>query len=287
MKLFERIIRKQVIYFLVVNKLLNPSQHGFRENRSCLSALLDVYHINNVYKQCSRLSGWILRTFISRDSLTLLTLFKCIVLSRLDYGSQLWSPHQIKSINRIEQVQRSFTRFITGMRPLSYDERLKSLHLYSVQRRFERYIIIYIWKILESIVPNLSQPITCYFSDRRGCLCHLEHVCAGRLGTLSYNSFRWKAVRLFNCLPQHVRNVSSCSTNVHFPANFPKRLLTWYLCHRHANNIFRHYAHWSFVHFPYFLISIKSKLYFFDAHKFSSVFFFLILPEIRCVSVIF
>ena len=169
-------------------------------------------HINNVYKQCSRLSGWILRTFISRDSLTLLTLFKCIVLSRLDYGSQLWSPHQIKSINKIEQVQRSFTRFITGMRPLSYDERLKSLHLYSVQRRFERYIIIYIWKILESIVPNLSQPITCYFSDRRGRLCHLEHVCAGRLGTLSYNSFRWKAVRLFNCLPQHVRNVSSCST---------------------------------------------------------------------------
>ena len=121
-------------------------------------------HINNVYKQCSCLSGWILRTFISRDSLTevtLLTLFKCIVLSRLDYGSQLWSPHQIKSINKIEQVQRSFTRFITGMRPLSYDERLKSLHLYklySVQPRFERYIIIYIWKILESIVPNLSQP---------------------------------------------------------------------------------------------------------------------------------
>ena len=181
-------------------------------------------HINNVYKQCSRLSGWILRTFISRDSLTLLTLFKCIVLSRLDYGSQLWSPHQIKSINKIEQVQRSFTRFITGMRPLSYDERLKSLHLYSVQRQFERYIIIYIWKILESIVPNLSQPITCYFSDRRGRLCHLEHVCAGRLGTSSYNSFRWKAVRLFNCLPQHVRNVSSCSTIIF------KKKLDQFLC---------------------------------------------------------
>ena len=181
-------------------------------------------HINNVYKQCSRLSGWILRTFISRDSLTLLTLFKCIVLSRLDYGSQLWSLHKIKSINKIEQVQRSFTRFITGMRPLSYDERLKSLHRYSVQRRFERYIIIYIWKILESIVPNLSQPITCYFSDRRGRLCHLEHVCAGRLGTLSYNSFRRKAVRLFNCLPQHVRNVSSCSTIIF------KKKLDQFLC---------------------------------------------------------
>ena len=77
-------------------------------------------HINNVFKQCSRLSGWILRTFISRDATTILTLFKCVVLSRLDYGSQLWSPTQIKSLNKIERVQRSFTKFITGMRPLGH-----------------------------------------------------------------------------------------------------------------------------------------------------------------------
>ena len=63
-----------------------------------------------------------------------LTLFKCVVLSRLDYGSQLWSPTQIKSLNNIDRVQRSFTKFITGMRPLSYEDRLQSLHLYSVQR---------------------------------------------------------------------------------------------------------------------------------------------------------
>ena len=74
--------------------------------------------------------------------------------------------------------------------------------------------------------PNLSQPITCYFSDRRGRLCHLEHVCAGRLGTLSYNSFRWKAVRLFNCLPQHVRNVSSCSTII-FKKKLDQFLCNW------------------------------------------------------------
>ena len=139
-------------------------------------------HINNVFKQCSRLSGWILRTFISRDATTMLTLFKCVVLSRLDYGSQLWSPTQIKSLNKIERVQRSFTKFITGMRPLSYEDRLKSFHLYSVQRRFERYTIIYIWKILESMVPNLLQPITYHFSDRRGRLCYSDHVSSGRIG---------------------------------------------------------------------------------------------------------
>ena len=43
MNLLERIIRKQVISFVVTNNLLNPSQHGFRETHSCLSALLNVY----------------------------------------------------------------------------------------------------------------------------------------------------------------------------------------------------------------------------------------------------
>ena len=32
-----------MISFLVSNNLLNPSQHGFRENHFCLSALLNVY----------------------------------------------------------------------------------------------------------------------------------------------------------------------------------------------------------------------------------------------------
>ena len=73
----------------------------------------------------------------------MLTFFKCVVFSWIDYGSQLWSTTQIKSLNKIERVQRSFTKFIPGMRPLSYEDRLKSLHLYSVQRQFERYTIIY------------------------------------------------------------------------------------------------------------------------------------------------
>ena len=36
-----------MISFLVTNNLLNPSQHGFRENHSCLSALLNV--IDNMF----------------------------------------------------------------------------------------------------------------------------------------------------------------------------------------------------------------------------------------------
>ena len=94
---------------------------------------------------------------------------------------------------------------------MSYEERLKHLNLYSIQRRRDRYQII--WKIIEKFVPNLSAPITCTYSERRGRSCAVLHVNVGRLGTLSYNSFRWRAIRMFNKLPKHKRMISSCSVD--------------------------------------------------------------------------
>ena len=45
-KVIETIIRKQVLTFLSHRGYLNNTQHCFRNGRSCLSALLDVY--NNI-----------------------------------------------------------------------------------------------------------------------------------------------------------------------------------------------------------------------------------------------
>ena len=42
-KVFERVICKQIVTFLISNGHLNPTQHGFRGGRSCLSALLSVF----------------------------------------------------------------------------------------------------------------------------------------------------------------------------------------------------------------------------------------------------
>ena len=111
----------------------------------------------------------------------------------------------------VEKVQRSFTRFISGMAGLSYTEILTVLKLYSLHRRREIYIIIYVWKILEGLVPNLYPPICTKTSDRRGRTCISSHLNVGRLGTLEFNSFRWCAIRLFNQLPLFVRNTTVCS----------------------------------------------------------------------------
>ena len=141
----------------------------------------------------------------------MMTLFKSLVLSRLDYGSQLWSPTKIHQIIMIEKIQKAFTKHIKGFSLFSYQERLSNQKIYSLQRRRERYIIIYVWKILENLVPNdLVKPLQFYVSARRGHLCSVSHVRLGHTRTLAYSSFRWKGIRLFNSLSMHIRNITAC-----------------------------------------------------------------------------
>ena len=58
--------------------------------------------MSQIYIRCSNLSGWILRTVSTRETRTIMTLFKSLVLSWLDYASQLWSPHLLKSVYLLE-----------------------------------------------------------------------------------------------------------------------------------------------------------------------------------------
>ena len=158
------------------------------------------------------------------------------------YASQLWSPYLLKHVYLIEKVQRAFTKHISGMCFLSYSKHLEVLKLYSLQRRRERYGIIYEWKIIQGLVPNLSDPITCSFSDRRGRACVVYHSGADQLGTLMYDSFRWRSIRKFNRLPKSIRMLSSCWIQVKVDSYLrnivdlpcqPGRwgLLTWWSLH--------------------------------------------------------
>ena len=85
------------------------------------------------------------------SSQVMLTLYKSLVMSRLDYASRCWSPYLLKHVYLIEKVQRDCTKHISGMRYLSYSKSLEVLKLYSLQRR-DRYGIIYVWKIVEGLV---------------------------------------------------------------------------------------------------------------------------------------
>ena len=51
-KVLESIIKDRVVNFLETNNLINTSQHGFRQGRSCVTNLLDFYHY--VFCECDR-----------------------------------------------------------------------------------------------------------------------------------------------------------------------------------------------------------------------------------------
>ena len=70
---------------------------------------------------------------------------------------------------------------------------------------------MYLWKFLEGLVPNFSDPIVYSFSDRRGRSCNVSHVDYGRQGTLAFGSFRWRSIQIFNILLIYIRNISACS----------------------------------------------------------------------------
>ena len=47
----------------------------------------------------------------------------------------VWSPHYNYAIDRIESVQRKFTKRLKGCKDMEYPARLSHLHLHSLERR--------------------------------------------------------------------------------------------------------------------------------------------------------
>ena len=111
-------------------------------------------HICDTVKKARNKLSWILSAFKSRSVLTILTLFKSLVRPLLEYCCAVWSPSKISDISLLEGVQRTVTSKILSMNHLNYWDRLNELNLMSLQRRRERYIIIYMYKVLQDKVPN-------------------------------------------------------------------------------------------------------------------------------------
>ena len=171
-------------------------------------------------------ASWVLRTFSTRDKTPMLTLFKSLVQCKLDYCSQIWSPSSKGDIAKLEMVQRNFLRKISNIGRLPYWDQLKSLKLYSQERRRERYIIIYVWRILEGQVPNISDKQRGSIrlkqnrrnedneADRLGRKCDVPSIITNSIThvqNLREASLSVRGPKLFNVLPKHLRDMMECT----------------------------------------------------------------------------
>ena len=137
-----------------------------------------------------------------------------------DYCSQLWSPHKIKDISSLEKVQWDFISRIHHVAD-NYWTALGKLNLFSLQRRRERYMIFYVWKILEQLVPSITNNsgfpvLLSTYTSRNGRMCSVPSFVRTKssVQTIKNFSFFVHGAKLFNIMPLKVRIITDCKFEV-------------------------------------------------------------------------
>ena len=196
-------------------------------------------HITNIVKEARKVSAWVLRTFKTRKTIPMLTLLKALIISKLEYASVVWSPGDQGSINTIENIQRGFTAKIAQFRrydpvdglmetTVDYWQRLKTLHLYSLERRRERFMILYIYKIKIGLVPNIGLVFDYNIRTGTKVTPKLNRKAPTWVTSIRQHTFFSKGPQLYNLMPKELRTNETIDTpgKIHV-TRFKNKLDKW------------------------------------------------------------
>jgi hypothetical protein len=93
--------------------------------------------------------GMVYRHFKKLDKAQFLNIYKTYVRPHLEYCVQVWSPWFQKDIDCLESVQRRATKMVTGLKQLSYQQRLDCLGLTTLAERRRRGDLLETFKIMK------------------------------------------------------------------------------------------------------------------------------------------
>ena len=178
-------------------------------------------HIQTTVKTAQNQCSWILRTFMTREVIPMITLWKSLVQCKLDYCSRLWSPARKGDIQATATVPNSFLRKLPAIKHMTYWQKLKQLKLYSQERHRERYTIIYIWRIIEGQVPCINSlddgaKVKSIWHIRRGRECKMPSInrhTPRNIQALKHATLPVRGQQRFNTLPRDIRNMTGCKVD--------------------------------------------------------------------------
>ena len=92
------------------------------------------------------------KSFVSRNVTLFTSAFKIYILPILDYCSSVWNPDKLEDIDKLEGVQRFYTKRLEGLWGVEYPERLKLSTLISLELRRLVMDLVLCFKIVNKLV---------------------------------------------------------------------------------------------------------------------------------------
>jgi hypothetical protein len=166
-------------------------------------------HVSRVRQRCYMIMNCLFRVLKIRNKNILVKIFKLFVRPIIEYGSEIYSPRRIEDINKIEQIQKYFTRRLYGLRlnRPKYLDRCKNLGLTPLECRFAFLDFCTLYKISRSCV-NIPGFKLCTSSlADRGLTPRIivpkSRTCIAR------SFFKYRTIKRWNELPHSVTSSSS------------------------------------------------------------------------------
>ena len=117
-------------------------------------------HINNTSKKANSTLGFLRRNLRHCPLPCRKNAYLALVRSKLEYGSVVWDPYLKNDIDRLERVQRSAARFITGDYKSRHEgcvtNMLDDLDLPSLEERRRQQRLTFLYKVVKGHVPAIN-----------------------------------------------------------------------------------------------------------------------------------